>query len=136
MKVADELDLQTYIVTSGENRCNPSTRADVVEAVIAAVYSDGGFGPAKTLVERLLESSMMAMKTPPVDPKTALQELVQGAHLPLPLYTVVGEEGPPHAPRFLIKVQVQGYGSVTSEGTSKRQAQREAARLMMEKLKK
>lgn len=101
--------------------------ADGLEAVIGAVYLDGGLEPARCFVRNAWADSMAGQSaTPPKDPKTALQEWVLARGQKLPEYRTDSRTGPPHAPVFTISVEVNGR---TGRGTagSKRAAEREAA---------
>jgi len=130
--VAQRLDLGSYIVMSeaeenagGRNKA--SVLANCCEAVIAALYLDGGMYAASRFIRRhwrpLMSQELAAAK----DPKTALQEWAQKRGLPLPTYTIVDRAGPDHEPVFSIQVQVPGLPAVTATGRSKRVAERAAA---------
>ena len=110
---------------------NPAILADGCEAVIAALYMDGGLAAAKSFVEPQWEPLMEADRKPPQDPKTALQEWAQGRGLPLPVYRELKREGPPHEPCFTIEVSVQGHEPQSAEGRSKRQAESAAAEQLL-----
>lgn len=138
-RIAQKLDLGRFIRLSvGEERSGgrdkPSILSDVTEALIAAVYLDGGFDEAFALVARLYEG----MITPDslketLDAKTRLQEITQKAGI-MPAYEMVSMEGPPHAPTF--RYRVIADGEVLGEGTgrSKQAAQQEAARVALNKI--
>ncbi len=119
------------IVSPGEDaaglRENSSVLADVCEAVIAALYLDGGLPTAKQFVERRWEARLAALSEPPRDPKTTLQEWVQARGLPLPAYRTVATEGPSHRRRFTVTVNVEGLDPATASGPSKRAAETAAA---------
>src|SRR5207248_4793589 len=99
---------------------NPGILADVLEAVIAAIYLDGGFAAAVGFVERFWEPLLSEMEAPPRDPKTSLQEWAQARGLPLPLYQLVATSGPDHAPHFTVSVQVAGLAEASATASSKR----------------
>ena len=109
--------------------------ADVMEAVIAAVYLDGGLEAARRLVLDRWHALVEAEAQPPQDAKTALQEWAQGRGLPLPSYELVEQEGPPHAPRFTMRVTVEGREPAIGHGTSKRIAEQAAAQALFEALR-
>lgn len=138
-EVATDLGLADHIVmapseeTSGGRR-NQATLADVCEAVIGALFLDGGYGPAEALVERLWQERIAEDRRPPRDPKTALQEWAQARGLALPVYREIRREGPPHAPDFTIEVQVAGTAPESGQGRSKRQAERQAAERLLRRL--
>jgi ribonuclease-3 len=119
------------IVSAGEDaagvRHNPSVLADVCEAVIAALYIDGGLPAARAFVERWWEARLAALGAPPRDPKTALQEWAQARGLPLPAYRTIATEGPAHRRRFTVTVGVEGLPPATATGSSKRAAETAAA---------
>ncbi len=108
-------------------RGKPATLADGLEALIGALFLDGGLAPAAALVERHLGPRLTAMRAPPRDPKTALQEWAQGRGLALPEYRVVEVAGPAHQPRFEVSVQVRGRPPASAVAGSKRAAERAAA---------
>ena len=108
-------------------RDNPRVLADVCEAVIAALYLDGGLAVAARFVERWWEPRLAALGAPPRDPKTALQEWAQARGLPLPAYRTVPGDGPAHRRVFTVTVQVAGLPPATATGSSKRAAETAAA---------
>jgi len=140
-RVAMILGLDSALVMSkGEEdsggRQNPTMLADACEAILGAVYADGGLEAAVTIVRRHWEPMMAESVTPPKDAKTALQEWAQGRGKPLPAYQTLGMEGPQHDPIFLISVTVEGFEPVTGRGASKRVAEQAAATAMLEKVTK
>ncbi|MFP4125416.1 MAG: ribonuclease III [Alphaproteobacteria bacterium] len=110
---------------------NPATLADAVEAVIGAVYEDGGFAPARALVVRFWSPRLAGLAEAPRDAKTSLQEWSQAHGLGLPAYREVAREGPSHDPRFVVEVALAPHPPVRAEGRSKRAAEQEAAALML-----
>lgn len=106
---------------------NPAILADALEAMIAAIYLDGGLEPARAFVLRHWEALVTDDSAPPSDPKTALQEWALARALPLPTYRVVKSEGPPHSPRFEVTVTIEGIEPAAGEGRSKRAAEKLAA---------
>jgi len=136
--VAREIGLGDFvIVSSGENaagvRENTSVLSDVCEAVIAALYLDGGIAPAQRFVERYWKRYFDATQ-PPRDPKTALQEWAQARGLSLPSYAVIETSGPPHRRRFTVTVSVAGDKTGTASGNSKREAETAAAAALLASL--
>ena len=132
--VAEQLDLTSHIKTDGDVGSADTIATDTCEALIGAVFRDGGFEAACNVVHTLWRPLMAAALSPPKDAKTALQEWAQGRALPLPQYDLVDRTGPDHAPLFTIAVTVQGYGPATGEGTSKRAAELMAAQILLERL--
>jgi ribonuclease-3 len=108
-------------------RKNDRVLGDACEALIAALYMDGGMPVARAFVEKFRAEPFRDLKAPLKDPKTQLQEWVMAQGLPLPVYRTVRESGPAHAPRFVIEVHVQGYAPETAEAGSKREAEKLAA---------
>ena len=108
--------------------------ADACEAIIGALYLDGGLAPVEKFITTHWAPLMHAEIVPPKDAKTALQEWAQGRGLPLPVYSVVEESGPAHAPSFKMTVMVQGYPETTGQGRTKRLATQAAASALLEKL--
>ena len=86
-------------------RTRPAILADVCEALIGAVYLDGGFAAAEALIERLWQVRMKTKAEPARDPKTVLQEWAQGRGLPTPAYREIARSGPDHDPQFRVAVQ-------------------------------
>jgi ribonuclease-3 len=115
---------------SGERR-NQTILADVAEAIIGAVFLDGGYDAAKALIERSFKELLNAPRRPLRDPKSALQEWAQGQGLPTPTYTVAEQTGPDHAPKFRVMVKVKGKDIGFGLGTSKRVAEQAAARSLL-----
>ncbi|HYB09426.1 MAG TPA: putative dsRNA-binding protein, partial [Alphaproteobacteria bacterium] len=113
------------------SRKSPTLLADACEAVIAALYLDGGLAVARPFIERYWNPLVDESATPPRDAKTALQEWAQGHGLPLPSYKTVAIEGPSHEPRFTIAVSVTGRAPVEAQGRSKRAAEQAAAKLLL-----
>jgi ribonuclease-3 len=106
--------------------------ADAYEAVIAALYLDGGMDAARRFVRNELGRDLEAGAT--ADHKSALQELLQGRGEPVPEYVVVAEEGPSHRRLFRVLCLVRGQPLSEGEGHSKKEAQQEAARRALEEL--
>ena len=137
--VAARLDLGRFLVLGpGEEasggRTNPANLADALEAVIGALYVDGGLDAARAFVERHWRGLIARQVTPPKDAKTALQEWSQARGLGLPSYRLVASEGPDHRPLFRVAVTVAGHGAAEGEGAGKREAERAAAASMLRRL--
>jgi ribonuclease-3 len=111
-------------------RKKDSLLANLFEAMLAAVYLDGGIEPVRGLIERMFTPDLEAIDEQNLlfqDYKTALQEMAQGNGMPLPEYSVVGEVGPDHDKRFIVEVKV-GNLATRGEGSSKKEAQQQAAK--------
>jgi ribonuclease-3 len=139
-RIAKEIQLGPHLVFSRAEAAagaasNPGILADVCEALIAAIYLDGGFEAAAAFVRRFWEPLVGEMAGPPPrDPKTALQEWAQARGLALPAYDLVGTTGPDHALRFIVTASVAGRAGVKATASSKRIAETKAARLLLERL--
>ncbi len=105
--------------------------ADVCEALIGAVFIDGGYAAAAALIERLWDERMRAPLRPPRDPKTVLQEWAQARGLPTPAYREVARTGPHHDPEFRVAVQLPGLAPAEGMGRSKRAAEQAAAAALL-----
>jgi ribonuclease III len=112
-------------------RKRPAILADVCEALIGAVYLDGGYPAAEDLVERLWQVRMQATAPPQRDPKTVLQEWAQARGLPTPTYSEVERTGPDHSPQFRVAVQLPSFAPAEGSGRSKRIAEQAAAAAML-----
>ncbi len=132
--VARGLDLGRFLVVArGEEavQAHGPALADAMEAVIAAVYLDGGLAAARRFVERLWAPVMAQTAAPPRDAKTALQVCLQQRGRALPTYREVARSGPAHDPVFVMEVTVDGAAPVTGQGPSKRAAEQMAAEAML-----
>lgn len=109
--------------------------ADVMEAMLGAIYLDGGLEAAQEVILRLWGDNIDTLTDAPMDPKTELQEWVQARGWPLPVYDIIDKTGPDHAPEFVIEVRVEGHSPVTATGPSRRQAEKTAARTMLRHIK-
>ena len=104
---------------------------DVCEALIGALYLDGGEMAAREFISRLWQPRVNLLVDAPVDPKSALQEWSQARKLGTPDYLLVSREGPDHAPEFLVEVQLPGLKAARGRGSSKREAERDAASALL-----
>lgn len=132
VEVARKLELGRYLrlgkgEDAGGGRSRPSILADAMEAVLAAVYLDGGIGEARKLVRTLiLDGGDMPINGR--DYKTALQELVQRETGQVLTYRLTGEQGPDHAKIFSIEVELNGTAVGAGDGRSKKEAEQAAAK--------
>lgn len=138
-EVAAALDLGRYLrLSPGEDdqggRHNHAILADCCEAVIGALYLDGGLGPAEALIRRCWAVLVERTAAPPRDPKTALQEWAQGQGKPLPVYEMLARSGPDHEPQFEVQVTVAGVAPVVASAGSKRAAEKLAATLLLQQV--
>lgn len=109
-------------------RANKSILGDVCEAIIGAVWVDAGFAAVEHVVERGFGDLITARRAVPRDPKTVLQEYLQGRGGQPPRYELVDRSGPEHAPLFTVGAKIDTMGDVTGRGSSKRAAEQDAAR--------
>jgi ribonuclease-3 len=140
VRTAGKLGLGDYLqLGRGEELSGGRTKrallVDALEALIAALYLDGGVEAARSFVDRFVIADRLerleAESDPLEDYKSALQELLQAARLPQPRYTVVQERGPQHHKTFTIEVRVGSDFSAQAEGPAKKAAAQEAARLAL-----
>jgi len=130
--LGDHLLLSDSEAASG-GRDKDTILADAIEAVLGAVFVDGGFPPARDVIERLWDDHLSGETTALIDPKSALQEWAQGNGNALPNYREVARTGPDHAPVFETQVMISGLKPAKGQGPSKRQAEQEAARAILER---
>ena len=131
-EVALDLDLGHAIRLGGGEaqsggRRNAAILGDVCEAVIGALYIDGGIETARQFIVANWRKRMLGWQEPPRDAKTTLQEWAQARGLPTPTYSIVGRTGPDHAPEFSIEVAVDSFEPVRGQGRSRRDAEQAAA---------
>ncbi len=130
--VARDWEASNYLYVSeaerrGGGHLRDAILGDVCEAILAAVYYDGGIDAARKLITDNWHSRMMSWSKPLRDPKTSLQEWAHGRKLASPRYIEVSRSGPDHALTFVIEVDVKGKKNARGEGASKREAQQKAA---------
>jgi len=134
--IGAELELWRFLIvdraeraTGGPNK--PTLLANAAEAVIGAIYLDAGLKAAEKFLLKRWAAMLKANEVRPRDPKSALQEWVQGEGLPTPSYRHDARDGPDHAPVFTATVHVQGRPPAKGAGSSKQEAEREAAKAML-----
>ena len=140
VEVAQELNLGQYLQLgkgeeAGGGRQRPSIQADAVEAVLAAVYLDGGIGSARKIIHRYILSRAQK-PSGHRDYKTALQELVQRESGQVLTYRLTREEGPDHAKVFWVEVCLNDVVVGSGKGHSKKEAEQMAAKAAIEGLEK
>ena len=109
----------------------PAILADACEALIAALYLDGGLKAARRFIEAHWLARLQALAQVPRDAKTMLQEWAQGRGLAPPVYRLLSREGPDHAPSFTVSAEVAGLAPATADGASKRAAEQAAAAVIL-----
>lgn len=134
--VARDVDLGDVMIMSASEaqaggREKEAILGDACEALIAAIYRDAGLDAARTFISRHWEPRLDDVKVPPRDPKTALQEWMQGRGLPPPKYRIVDRTGPDHEPEFTVAVELKGMDPETGKAGSKRAAEQLAAEAVL-----
>ncbi len=107
---------------------------DVVEALIGALYLDGGLEAAERFILTVWEPDLASQRGAPQHPKSALQELAAAKGVKAPAYEVVARTGAHHSPMFTVRVSVAKLGEATAEGSSKQEAETAAAAALLERL--
>ena len=138
-QVADRIQLGQHILLghgeeTGGGRTRDSILADAVESVIAACFLDGGMEPARKFINTFVLTEVPVKKLRNADYKTALQELVQQKKGQTLSYALVGESGPDHDKHFTVEVSLNGKVVGKGDGSSKKRAEQDAARVAMETL--
>lgn len=136
LRLGDYLNLGSGELKSGGYR-RDSILADAVEAILGAVYLDGGIDRARQLILELYDERFEAVQPAAdlKDPKTRLQEFLQGRRLPLPTYTVTSMEGEAHDQIFTVTCAVEGLDQPTvASAASRRKAEQAAAELALRAL--
>jgi len=151
LQVAEQLRIGEYMrLGRGEERSGGRTKAsllvDALEAILAALYLDGGWSAAREFILRVIvepELAQMRLETsalPVMDFKSALQEALQASGKPQPVYVLVKEEGPEHQKTFTVEARLAEAGLADfvgrAQGATKKRAEQEAARQVLEHLSK
>jgi len=139
--IARALDLGRYLLMGhGEEqtggREKPSILADAMEAVLAAIYVDGGYEEACSVIRELFREDEKLIAWRGHDDKSALQEYTQAHGMDLPSYAIIAQEGPDHNRTFTAQVSVMGKAVATGVGNSKKAAEQAAAKAALEGYKK
>lgn len=139
-EIARELGAQPHIrlgkqaIDDGVFRSD-NVLGDIVEALIGALYLDAGFEVAQAFVRTAWADRVDRLSAPPKHPKAALQEWTAAQRRRPPEYRIVQTSGPDHARRFTVEVSVNGVGAATGQGLSKQEAETEAAKTLLERVK-
>jgi ribonuclease III len=138
-EIAAEIGVGDWLILArseedGGGRSNPAILADALEALIGALYLDGGWSAAAAFIHTHWDRRLAEMRGPPRDAKTSLQEWTQSRGLGLPTYRVTATSGPAHAPTFEIAVSLADRATATASGTSKRAAEQAAAERLLVRL--
>jgi ribonuclease-3 len=135
-----EIGIPAFIRLGKQAREDRATESDnvvgdVMEALIGALYLDGGLRAAEQFILRMWEPDLEVQRRAPQHPKSALQELAAARDLKPPVYEVVSRTGAHHAPQFTVKVSVPKLGEATADGTSKQEAETAAAAALLSQVK-
>jgi len=117
--------------SSAGGRLRATILADACEALVGAVYIDGGYPAAESFIERFWKERMLKPLRPLRDPKTMLQEWAQARGLPTPAYRELARTGPHHNPKFRVAVELPDREPAEGQGSSKRAAEQAAAAEML-----
>lgn len=135
-EIANRIDLGPFLTMARSEAMSGGRRkaallANAMEAVIAAVYLDGGLDAARGVILRQWRHLLNEQETAPIDAKTKLQEWAQGRGEPVPLYEMTARSGPDHAPVFTMRVTLTSGASAEASAASKRLAERACAEKLL-----
>lgn len=138
-EVAREIGVATHLKLGKQARDDGAVESDnvlgdVVEALIGALFLEGGLSVATQFVRRAWAAKVTGQGPAPKHPKSALQEWAAAHRCRPPVYTTGARTGPHHAPRFSVTVEIPGKAEASAEGTSKQEAETAAAKALLEKL--
>jgi len=138
-EIGREIDVATYMKLGKQARDDGAVDSDnvlgdVVEALIGAIYLEGGLAVAAAFIRRAWAERVTGQAQAPKHPKSSLQEWAAANHCRPPVYTMAARTGPHHAPRFTVTVTLAGKAEISAEGASKQEAETAAAKAMLEKL--
>ena len=142
LEVANELDLKSLLRLDKQEKQyvktqqNNSILSDVCEALIGAIYLDSNIGQAEIFIKKYWKNKITKNLLPPQDSKSLLQEIAQKEGLNLPQYKLESKEGPPHNPKFTIKVSLEGYKSFAAFDDTIKNAQLNAAKKLLNFMKR
>ena len=137
-EIARQIELESYIRVGRTERGGgvhkrTAVLGDAMESLIAAIYLDGGYSAAHSVIRQLWTAHMDAVDDVLRDPKTVLQEWAQGRGLAAPTYQLLSRSGPDHNPKFEVGVQVEGLAEEAGVGRTKRGAEQNAADNMLKR---
>ncbi len=135
-KIGLEMELDQYMradsaLRSGARKAGGNYLADAVEALVAAIYLDGGIDAARALIHRYWEPLSRHVVEKPVNPKGELQEWIARSSDDRPVYVIERREGPDHQPVFTVSLQVTGFEPATGSGSYRRAAEEAAAAVFL-----
>ena len=132
--VASQLRLGKQAREDGASE-SENVLGDITESLIGALYLEAGYEAAAAFVRRAWDDKVSTRDKAPKHPKSALQEWAAANNRKPPVYQLADRRGPHHAPLFVVEVEIKGVGTASAEGTSKQEAEKEAAAKLMEQLK-
>lgn len=137
--IAREIGIQSHMVLGKQARDDGAADSnnvlgDMMEALIGALFLDGGLDDARALIRRLWNGRVAGIDNAPKHPKSELQEWAAAHKRKAPEYVMVERSGPAHAPQFTITVSIRNVGDASATGASKQEAETEAARKLLGKL--
>lgn len=138
-QVGEQFDLRDYLFMDASMRSNKPSQydkavADAVEALIAAIYQDGGLDAAERFIKKcwIFETLSQDQSEPDTNPKTRLSDWCGAHQTAYAVYETLESQGPAHAPVFTVKASVEGRGQATAQGGNKAEAERAAALALLE----
>ena len=137
LKIAKKIDLMEFILLGSteiqsEGNLKKSILSNCCEALIGAIYEDGGYDEAKKFVLLFWDDLFKSLDLKPIDPKSALQEKLLKKYKKLPIYEIISKSGPDHSPVFCIEVSFEDYISAKAESSTVKEAEKLAATKFIE----
>jgi len=138
-EIARAINIQPHMILGKQARDDGATEStnilgDMMEALIGALFLDGGLGEARDLIRRLWDGRVDGIDHAPKHPKSALQEWAAAHKRKAPEYSLIDRSGPPHNPVFTVSVSIRNVGEETAIGSSKQEAETLAARKLLDML--
>jgi ribonuclease III len=133
VNLGDKIDMTESEARSG-GRENANNLENALEAIIGAIYLDAGFDVLKPIIYNLWQVFLDEMPEVPIDPKSKLQEILQARGKGLPIYELIESFGPKHKLTFKVRLQIPDFKEVVAQGKSKQQAEKEAAKLLLDQI--
>ncbi len=136
-KISIELNLEKYLNYRKQSmniNINKSIFSDSLEAIIGAIYVDGGFANASKIISRIWTPYLNTIESNQADSKTKLQEISQKKYKKLPIYKLLNKKGPPHSPIFTVSLKVLNLKTVKASAGSIRDAEKLAAKIILESI--
>lgn len=125
--IAERINLAQFLPITDEELKGTSILANCIEAIIAALYVDGGIEAAQKFIHKYWGEAIYALEELPKDPKTLVQEWAQKRGMDIPKYKEIKRSGPDHAPLYILEVSLDNGLTAIGEGKNKKLAERDAA---------